>query len=163
MEILSGRDFNDSGEAKDGAHTTELLKEKEKEKLRLELEILDQSRKRGRGERSGRLWLYGRAAIKKREQQQAGLAWLAGWLAGWLLGCSSYQNRDWSSGARRVGAVTAVGGFRRKGWLASGDARGGSGRGSGNSGDRSRSSREASQRPPPDHGRLFKVFQTPES
>ena len=57
MEILSGRDFNDSGEAKDGAHTTELLKEKEKEKekLRLELESLDQSRKRGRGERSG-LW-----------------------------------------------------------------------------------------------------------
>ena len=87
MEILSGRDFNDSGEAKEGAHTTELLKEKgegkEKEKLRLELESLDQSRKRGRGERSGRLWLYGRAAIKKREQQQAGLAWLAGWLAGW--------------------------------------------------------------------------------
>jgi len=77
----------------------------------------------------GRLWLYGRAAIKKREQQQAGLAWLAGWLAGRLLGCSSYQNRDQSSGARRVGAVAAVGGFRRKGWLASGDARGGSGRG----------------------------------
>jgi hypothetical protein len=49
VEILSGRDFNDSGEAKDGAHTTELLKEKEKEKLRLELEFLDQSRKRGRG------------------------------------------------------------------------------------------------------------------
>jgi hypothetical protein len=81
VEILSGRDFNDSGEAKDGAHTTELLKEKEKKKLRLELEFLDQSRKRGRGERSGRLWLYGRAAIKKREQQQAGLAWLAGCLA----------------------------------------------------------------------------------
>lgn len=83
MEILTGRDFNDSGEAKDGAHTTELLKEKEREKMRLELESLDQSRKRGRGERSGRLWLYGRPAIKKREQQ-----------AGWLLGCSSYQNRD---------------------------------------------------------------------
>jgi hypothetical protein len=79
VEILTGRDFNESGEAKDGAQTTKLLKEKQKEKLRLELELefLDQSRRRGRGERSGRLWLYGMPAIKKREHQAGWLAWLA--------------------------------------------------------------------------------------
>jgi hypothetical protein len=114
VEKLTGRDFNDSGEAKDGAHTTELLKEEEKEKLRLELESLDQSRKRGRGGRSGRLWLYGRPAIKKREQQ-AGLAWLAGCLAAWLLELpeQGLEQRRAASGCSHCS-----GWIKEKGWLA---------------------------------------------
>ena len=119
----------------------------------MELEFLDQSRERGRGERSGRLWLYGRPAIKKREQQ---VGWLAGWLAGWLL---ELPEPGLEQQRAASGCSGTVGGSGRKGLA--GDARGGR-VGVWGQESRSRSSREASQRPL-NHGRLFNFQGFPDS
>jgi hypothetical protein len=121
--------------------------------MRLELESLDQSRKRGRGERSGRLWLYGRPAIKKREQQ-AGLAWLAGCLAARATrtGTRAAARGEWVQSLQWVDQGERVG-WRRP-WRV--------GQGVWEQW-RQESLQQGGERAPPDHGRLFKVFQTPES